>query len=58
MKKSRFRERQIAFILKQADDGFSVDDVAYQAEVVLLEPVRVEDLLVSDGSQPAHNANL
>ncbi len=27
MKKSRFSEQQIAFILKQADDGTSVEDV-------------------------------
>ena len=27
MKKSRFSEQQIAFILKQADDGVSVEEI-------------------------------
>ncbi len=33
MKKSRFSEQQIAFILKQADDGFSVEEVCRKAGV-------------------------
>ncbi len=33
MKKSRFSEQQIAFILKQADDGTSVDEVCRKAGV-------------------------
>ena len=31
MKKSRFSEQQIAYILKQADDGLSVDEVCRKA---------------------------
>jgi putative transposase len=31
MKKSRFSEQQIAFILKQADDGAGVKDVCRKA---------------------------
>ena len=33
MKKSRFSERQIAFILKQVDDGLSVEEVCRKAGV-------------------------
>lgn len=33
MKKSRFSEQQIAFILKQADDGFSVEEVCRKAGI-------------------------
>jgi len=33
MKKSRFLEQQIAFILKQADDGVSVGEVCRKAGV-------------------------
>ncbi|CAM4421248.1 transposase [Palleronia rufa] len=33
MKKSRFSEQQIAFILKQADDGLSVEDVCRKAGI-------------------------
>ena len=33
MKKSRFSEQQIAYILKQADDGTSVEDVCRKAGV-------------------------
>ncbi len=33
MKKSRFSEQQIAFILKQADDGISVEEVCRKAGV-------------------------
>ena len=33
MKKSRFSEQQIAFILKQADDGVSVEEVCRKAGV-------------------------
>lgn len=33
MKKSRFSEQQIAFILKQADDGTSVEEVCRKAGV-------------------------
>lgn len=33
MKKSRFSEQQIAYILKQADDGLSVEEVCRKAGV-------------------------
>ena len=33
MKKSRFSEQQIAFILKQADDGVSIEEVCRKAGV-------------------------
>ena len=33
MKKSRFSEQQIAFILKQADDGVGVEEVCRKAGV-------------------------
>jgi len=33
MKKSRFSEQQIAFILKQADDGTSVEEICRKAGV-------------------------
>lgn len=33
MKKSRFSEQQIAYILKQADDGLSVEQVCRKAGV-------------------------
>lgn len=33
MKKSRFTEQQIAFILKQADDGVSVEEVCRKAGI-------------------------
>lgn len=33
MKKSRFSEQQIAFILKQADDGLSVEEVCRNAGI-------------------------
>lgn len=33
MKKSRFSEQQIAFILKQADDGISVEEVCRKAGI-------------------------
>lgn len=33
MKKSRFSEQQIAYILKQGDDGLSVDEVCRKAGV-------------------------
>lgn len=33
MKKSRFSEQQIAFILKQVDDGASVEEVCRKAGV-------------------------
>ena len=33
MKKSRFSEQQIAYILKQADDGLSVDEVCRKAGI-------------------------
>lgn len=33
MKKSRFSEQQIAFILKQADDGAGVEDVCRKAGI-------------------------
>ena len=33
MKKSRFSEQQIAFILKQADDGMSVEEVCRKAGI-------------------------
>lgn len=33
MKKSKFTEQQIAFILKQADDGVSVDDTCRKAGI-------------------------
>lgn len=33
MKKSRFSEQQIAFILKQADDGISVEDICRKAGI-------------------------
>lgn len=33
MKKSRFSEQQIAFILKQADDGTGVEDVCRKAGI-------------------------
>ena len=33
MKKSRFSEQQIAFILKQADDGTSVEEVCRKAGI-------------------------
>jgi len=33
MKKSRFSEQQIAFILKQAEDGTSVEDVCRKAGI-------------------------
>jgi len=33
MKKSRFSEQQIAYILKQADDGTSVEEVCRKAGV-------------------------
>lgn len=33
MKKSRFSEQQIAFILKQADDGIGVEEVCRKASI-------------------------
>ena len=33
MKKSRFSEQQIAFILKQADDGIGVEEVCRKAGI-------------------------
>ena len=33
MKKSRFSEQQIAFILKQAEDGTSVEEVCRKAGI-------------------------
>ena len=33
MKKSKFTEQQIAFILKQADDGVSVEDTCRKAGI-------------------------
>ena len=33
MKKSRFSEQQIAFILKQADEGTSVEDICRKAGI-------------------------
>ena len=33
MKKSRFSEQQIAFILKQADDGTSIEEICRKAGV-------------------------
>ncbi len=33
MKKSRFSEQQIAYILKQADDGLSVEEVCRKAGI-------------------------
>ena len=33
MKKSRFSEQQMAFILKQADDGTSVEEVSRKAGI-------------------------
>jgi putative transposase len=33
MRKSRFTEQQIAFILKQADDGVSVEDTCRKAGI-------------------------
>ena len=33
MRTSRFSEQQIAFILKQADDGFSVEEVCRKAGI-------------------------
>jgi putative transposase len=33
MKKSRFSEQQIAFILKQADDGTSVEEICRKAGI-------------------------
>jgi putative transposase len=33
MKKSRFSEQQIAFILKQADDGISIEEVCRKAGI-------------------------
>lgn len=33
MKKSRFTEQQIAFVLKQGDDGTSVEEVCREAGV-------------------------
>jgi putative transposase len=33
MKKSRFSEQRIAFILKQADDGAGVEDVCRTASI-------------------------
>lgn len=33
MKKSRFSERQITYILKQADDGTSVEEICRKAGV-------------------------
>lgn len=33
MKKSRFSEQQIAFILKQADDGVSIEEVCRKAGI-------------------------
>jgi putative transposase len=33
MKKSKFTEQQIAFILKQADDGVSVEDMCRKAGI-------------------------
>jgi putative transposase len=33
LKKSRFSEQQIAFILKQADDGVSIEEVCRKARV-------------------------
>jgi len=33
MKKSRFTEQQIAFILKQADDGVGIDEVCRKAGI-------------------------
>jgi len=33
MKKSRFSEQQIAFILKQADDGTSVEEIGRKAQI-------------------------
>ena len=34
MKKSRFSEQQIVFILKQADDGTSVEEVCRKAGIL------------------------
>ncbi len=33
MKKSRFSEQQIAFILKQADDGTSIEEICRKAGI-------------------------
>jgi putative transposase len=33
MKRSKFTEQQIAFILKQADDGVSVEDMCHKAGI-------------------------
>jgi len=33
MKKSRFSEQQIAFILKQADDGISIEELCRKAGI-------------------------
>ena len=33
MKKSRFSEQQIAFILKQADDGIGIEEVCRKAGI-------------------------
>lgn len=35
MKKSRFSEQQIAFILKQAEDGTTVEEVCRKAGTIL-----------------------
>jgi putative transposase len=35
MKKSKFTEQQIAFILKQADDGVSVEDTCRKAGILI-----------------------
>lgn len=33
MKKSRFREQQIAYILRQAEEGTSVEEVCHKAAI-------------------------
>ncbi len=38
MKRSKFNESQIAFILRQAEEGTSVDEVCRKAGISQLDP--------------------
>ena len=70
MKKSRFSEQHIAFILKQAEDGTTVEEVCRKAGVSIqtyyrwrskyggLMPSEMKRLKQLEGEQPAQTPGL
>jgi hypothetical protein len=55
MKKSRFSEQQIAFILQQGEEGVTVEEVCRKAGINNPAPARLGPFFLRFGGQTASN---